>query len=272
MPSLVETVDLQNTGTVYHAPATVTPSNCRIVHVSGQVGAAKNGHVPQDYESQIHLALLNLRKVIIAAGATVNDIAKLTLYIVNYDPAQRKHTRHIQRFLRGHRPAITLVPVSQLAIRGWLFEIDAVVACSEKGKEAVPRSPKDMPQQETVDVAVIGAGLAGLSAAHEILASGLSCVVLEAHDRVGGKTWSQPTSDGKSIVELGAAWVNDVNQTRMISLVRRYGLETIEQNTTGNCIFQNYDGRVSQFPYGEIPDVSEPKHKETYAGTNVSQV
>lgn len=252
MAPLVDIVDLHNTTTAYHAPATVTRT-ANVIHVSGQVGATKNGHTPGDYESQIHLALFNLRKVIIAGGASVNDIAKLTLYIVNYDPAHRKHTRHIQRFLRGHRPAITLVPVAQLALVDWLFEVDAVVACPN----SIPRAIGSGAHQETIDVAIIGAGLAGLSAAREVIRSGLSCVILEAHERVGGKTWSQPTSDGKGIVELGAAWINDVNQTRMIKLVRQFGLEMIAQNTEGNCVFQGTDGRVSQFPYGELPKVCQ---------------
>jgi monoamine oxidase len=256
MAPLVESLDLANTSKVYHAPATVIRSNTRTIHVSGQVGHTKDGHVPTDYVSQIHLALLNLRKVIVAAGATVKDIAKLTFYIVNYNPAQRKHTRPIQRFLQGHRPAITLVPVTQLAVSGWLFEVDAVIACPE-----VPLSistPTSQGKTEVVDVAIIGAGLAGLSAAHEVLRAGLSCVILEARDRVGGKTWSQPLSDGKGMIEMGAAWINDVNQTRMIALTRRYGVELIEQNTSGNCVLQDFDGNASPFPYGELPRASQP--------------
>lgn len=238
----------------YYAPATTVQGNSRLLHVSGQAGTLRDGSVPADYDSQIHLALLNLRKIIVAAGAAVHDIAKLTLYIVNYDPARRRHTRHVQRFLEGHRPAITLVPVPQLAVSSWLFEVDAVVAC--------PAVPAPIPMAldnggpGTADVAIVGAGLAGLSAAHEVLRAGLSCVVLEARDRVGGKTWSSPLAGGQGIAEMGAAWINDVNQTKMIALARRYNLELIEQNTSGDCAFQGFDGKVSTFPYGELPRVS----------------
>ncbi|KAK8061232.1 flavin containing amine oxidoreductase [Apiospora hydei] len=253
MATRIKSLDLANTSKAYYAPATIIQgNNSRLVHVSGQVGTAKDGTVPADCASQIHLALLHLRKILIAAGAAVQDIAKLTLYIVDYDPAQRKHARPIQRFLKGHRPAITLVPVTQLAAPGLLFEVDAVIVCPE-----VPASlpaPTSQKTSETFDVAIIGAGLAGLTAAHEVLGAGLSCVVLEARDRVGGKTWSQPLSGGQGgVAEMGAAWINDVNQTKMIALARRYKLELIEQNTTGNCVLQSFDGKASTFPYGELP-------------------
>ncbi|KAK7961234.1 flavin containing amine oxidoreductase [Apiospora saccharicola] len=246
-------------------PATIVQgNNSRLIHVSGQVGTAKDGTVPADYESQIHLALLHLRKILIAAGATVRDIAKLTLYIVNYDPAQRKHTRPIQRFLKGHRPAITLVPVTQLAAPGWLFEVDAVIACPEVPtvSPSAPTINLQASNSEVFDVAIIGAGLAGLTAAHEVLRAGLSCVVLEARDRVGGKTFSQPllsTDGGREggIAEMSAAWINDVNQTKMIALAQRYNLELIEQNTDGNCVFQGFDGKASTFPYGELPQFDQ---------------
>ncbi|KAJ8118392.1 hypothetical protein ONZ43_g3997 [Nemania bipapillata] len=249
MPKNVDTVDLSNTTAAYYAPATVASAG-KLIHISGQPGNAKDGQVPGDYESQIHLALLNLRKVIVAAGASIGDIAKLTLLIVNYDPSKRQHSRHVQRFLAGHRPAITLIPVPQLAVPSWKFEIDAVIALPTAPPLPVPlRAAK-----EATDVVIIGAGLAGLSAAHDVLKSGLSCVVLEARDRVGGKTWSLALEDGKGTVDLGAAWINDTNQSSMYALAKRYGAELIAQNTEGNCVLQDFDGRCTPFLYGELPN------------------
>ncbi|KAH6973723.1 hypothetical protein BKA56DRAFT_619930 [Ilyonectria sp. MPI-CAGE-AT-0026] len=255
MTKAVETVDLSNTTAAYHAAATIAPAG-RLVHVSGQPGSTKDGSVPGDYESQIHLALLNLRKIIVAAGASVRDIAKLTVYIVDYDAAQAKHRRHIQTFLAGHRPAMTLAPVPKLAVASWLFEIDAVLAIPE-----TPAAPLALPAaQETADVIVIGAGLAGLSAAHDVLKAGLSCIVLEARDRVGGKTWSQPMASGGT-VDLGAAWINDVSQSKMYALAKRYGAELIEQNTTGNVVLQDFDGRCTPFVYGDLPNFDSATRK-----------
>ncbi|KAL3465687.1 hypothetical protein BJX64DRAFT_296960 [Aspergillus heterothallicus] len=246
----IETVDLATTQTAYYAPATIAPPNSQVIHVAGQPGSTNGGTVPADYESQIHLALLNLRKILIVAGASVKDILKLTLYIVNYDPTHRAHTRHIQRFLGGHRPAITLVPVGQLAAANWLFEVEAVVA--RPTSSAVP--PQLSTSKEEVDVVVIGAGLAGLSAATEILKTGLSCFVLEARDRVGGKTWSGAIpGDESAVVDLGAAWMNDVNQSRVYALAKRFGAEVLEQNTTGLCVLQDFNGKCSTFEYGQLP-------------------
>ncbi|PLB40393.1 putative flavin-containing amine oxidase [Aspergillus candidus] len=248
MRSNVETVDLSNTVSACYSPATIAPAN-RMIHIAGQPGSTKHGLVPADYESQIHLALLNLRKLIIAAGSSIEDIVKLNLFIVDYDAGNRKHTRHIQRFLGGHRPAITLLPVPKLAVPSWLFEVDAVINQPE------PPTPPALPAaKETTDVIIVGAGLAGLTATHDILRAGQSCLILEARDRVGGKTWSTPLKDGKGLVDLGAAWINDSNQSKVYALAQRYGAELIEQNTNGNIVLQDADGNCSPFPYGEPPN------------------
>ena len=251
-PKILHTVDLAHTASAYFSPAVVAGSS---IHISGQVGTVKDGSFPEDYDSQIHLALINLKQVIFAAGGLIKDIAKLTLYIVNYDPEKRKHVRHLQKFLKGHRPAITLVPVPQLAVRGYLFEVEAVVVRSQPSPADLVL-PSDSSSVRNVDVVVIGAGLAGLTAAEDVIRSGLSCVVLEARDRVGGKTWSQSLTKGDGVIDLGAAWINDTNQSRMFALAKRFGAELIEQNTSGNCVLQDFDGTCSTFPYGELPRVS----------------
>lgn len=253
----MKTVDLSTTRGQYFAPA--TSSNApEIIHVSGQVGALKSGKVPPCYESQIHLALLNLRKVILSAGASISDVAKLTLFIVDYDPKRRLHTRHLQKFLRGHRPAISLVPVPQLAAPEWLFEIEATLCKSLSVDTTANFASLTGPStQEIADVVVVGAGLSGLNAAREIIKAGFSCVVLEARDRVGGKTWSELLPSGDGTIELGAAWINDTNQSRIYALAEEFGVDLVEQNTRGNCVFQDKDGKVSPFPYGELPRFPE---------------
>jgi len=65
------------------------------------------------------------------------------------------------------------------------------------------------------DVVVIGAGFSGLQAAYSAQQAGLSVVVVEARDRVGGKTWSVPLASGRGYADLGAAYISDMLQPRI---------------------------------------------------------
>lgn len=106
------------------------------------------------------------------------------------------------------------------------------------------------------DVVVVGAGLSGLQAASDIQKAGLSCVVLEARDRVGGKTWTREANNGK-LVDVGAAWINDTNQSKIYTLAKRFNLELVKQNTDGDCVMQISSDTVgSRFAYGDSPHVS----------------
>ncbi|KAI8103236.1 hypothetical protein M9435_004577 [Picochlorum sp. BPE23] len=60
------------------------------------------------------------------------------------------------------------------------------------------------------DVIVIGAGMAGVTAARELSDAGISVIILEARDRVGGRTYSLNTSEGP--VDAGAMWIHDAQE------------------------------------------------------------
>lgn len=72
------------------------------------------------------------------------------------------------------------------------------------------------------DVVVIGAGFAGATAARECAARGLRTLVLEARDRIGGRTWSTQLSSGE-IVEIGGTFVH-WSQPHVWSEITRYNL------------------------------------------------
>jgi len=243
--------------TFSHVATSTGPS--RIITTAGQVGADKNAKVPEDYDEQIELAFTNLSRCLEAGGASVKDVIKLTYYIVNYDLYGRRYFKHLYKFLDGHRPTTTLIPVSQLAKSEFLFEVEAIATVREN------------PLQK-IDVVVIGAGISGLQAAVDVQKAGLSCVVLEARDRVGGKTLSiDPLGEGK-VVDMGAAWINSTNQSRMYDMAKSFGLQTVVQNTLGDVIQQDVDGSVSTFPYGGLPKVPiSPQAVESKILTNYKE-
>ena len=107
--------------------------------------------------------------------------------------------------------------------------------------------------RESVDVVVIGAGLSGLRAALNIQAAGLSCAVVEATDRVGGKTLTLPSKkSGRGVNDLGAAWINDTTQSEIFKLVQHYELQTEIQMDRGRDVWVHDDGVILS-PHGVLP-------------------
>lgn len=112
-----------------------------------------------------------------------------------------------------------------------------------------------MAQSEQVDVAVVGAGLAGLRAAERLLDAGLTVRVVEARDRVGGRTVGQEI--GGATFDLGAQWIG-VGQERMAALVPRLGLETRPQHHAGTKVLEvrgkvsNYKSSIPSLPPGPL--------------------
>lgn len=84
------------------------------------------------------------------------------------------------------------------------------------------------------DVLVIGGGLAGLSAARALRKAGQSVLLLEARDRVGGRTWTEAHDD--VFIDRGGAWIGPT-QTRMQALVAEYGLDVLPQPTEGKNVY-----------------------------------
>lgn len=104
-----------------------------------------------------------------------------------------------------------------------------------------------------MDVVVVGAGLAGLTAANALQEAGRSVVVLEARDRVGGRNYDVALGSGGELTELGGQWIGP-GQTAIAALAKSLGISTFETYSTGNSIY-GYAG--SYQPYaGSIPPAS----------------
>jgi monoamine oxidase len=95
------------------------------------------------------------------------------------------------------------------------------------------RSRNAVPATTTVDVAIVGAGFAGLSAAERLVSMGLSVRVIEGRDRVGGRSLSGEVAGVK--VDLGATWVSR-RHTAIRSLADRVGCTTTGQFAHGRNV------------------------------------
>jgi monoamine oxidase len=103
----------------------------------------------------------------------------------------------------------------------------------------------------TSDVIVVGAGLSGLVAARAVARAGRRVRVLEARDRVGGRTLS--TSAHGQIVDLGAQWIGDKHE-RLRALAAELGVETFAQHAAGKKRLDRGDGELRVFT-GLLPKI-----------------
>jgi monoamine oxidase len=87
---------------------------------------------------------------------------------------------------------------------------------------------------ERVDVVVVGGGFAGATAARELVAAGRSTVLLEARDRLGGRTWT--TDFGEHTVELGGTWVY-WTQPHVWAELSRYGIAVEPDDTAYDAYY-----------------------------------
>lgn len=106
-----------------------------------------------------------------------------------------------------------------------------------------------MARAERVDVVVVGAGLAGLTAARELAAAGARVRVLEARDRVGGRTLNHDLGNGE-VVEAGGQFVGPT-QGHVLGLAEELGVETFPAYAEGQTVYVHGD-RSKRFG-GDIP-------------------
>src|SRR3954451_22677523 len=105
----------------------------------------------------------------------------------------------------------------------------------------------------THDAVVVGAGLAGLSAARRLRAAGKSVIVLEARGRVGGRNLDQSLPRGAGVVELGGQWAGP-GQDKVLALAKEFAIDTFETYADGSSVY--YANGQRQTYSGDIPPAS----------------
>lgn len=121
----------------FDAPGTVKPFGIfssaawqpegKVLHVSGQVAQDATGAVmgKGDIRGQTRQVLENIRTVLAGAGGTMDDVARVTVYVTDMSGLAQIHEVRGQYFRRPY-PASTLVEVKRLVKPEYLIEIDAV--------------------------------------------------------------------------------------------------------------------------------------------------
>jgi enamine deaminase RidA (YjgF/YER057c/UK114 family) len=106
-------------------------SGDRVIHLAGQVGQDENGNfVEGGLAAQAERALLNLGRALEAAGASENDLVKLTVYVVRWEPSMFEELVSGLGAAQAQRPGpevpVTLIGVHSLFQPDMLIEIEGV--------------------------------------------------------------------------------------------------------------------------------------------------
>ena len=121
-----------------------------------------------------------------------------------------------------------------------------------KSKQRKPASANT----HRADVIVVGAGLAGLTAARAVQRAGRSVLVLEARGRVGGRCYSRSLGAGTSdVANMGATFVGPT-QTRILALMSELGVRKFPTYATGKLVWYE-KGKATPYT-GTIPPASDP--------------
>jgi 2-iminobutanoate/2-iminopropanoate deaminase len=107
----------------------------RIVYIAGQLGLDRSGKLvgaPGDFRAQVEQAFENLKSALAATGATLADVVKINSYLTDIAHAATFREARKKYLNQSAPPASTLVAISELAVEGAMFEIEAVAVLSSK--------------------------------------------------------------------------------------------------------------------------------------------
>lgn len=128
-PKLINPAELFNPSPYGFSHSISVESPSTICFISGQSGGVGENHaLADDFKTQVQDALNNLEIVLQNHCMTFDNIVKITLLIVdhNQDKLEIWAEEAKKAWKNAYLPTSTLIPVSQLALPGMLFEIDAI--------------------------------------------------------------------------------------------------------------------------------------------------
>ena len=111
-----------------YSTAVIVPAGAKIAYISGQGGQDSTGGLAPDNAAQVKQAYANLGAALEGLGAPPDQVAKLTIFVVDHDMSKLGVlTENVKAMFGDRLPAQTLVPVPKLAIEPMLFEVEAIV-------------------------------------------------------------------------------------------------------------------------------------------------
>lgn len=112
--------------------------------------------------------------------------------------------------------------------------IDITSPAGPDSDRPASRGLRDWPANP--DVIIVGAGAAGLSAARTLRKKGLSCLILEAAERVGGRAWTENRSFGAP-VDHGCSWISGADRNPFTKLAEDLGYTLVDHTHAGTDLF-----------------------------------
>ncbi|MBJ7608962.1 MAG: FAD-dependent oxidoreductase [Candidatus Dormibacteraeota bacterium] len=172
-------------------------------------------------------------------------------------------------------PTFSRAPrVTRRSLLGGALAAGAGLAIPDVVRAAGPGHAVSAPGSRSCDVVIVGAGLAGLTTARLLAQAGLTVVVVEARDRVGGRTLNHPLGDGR-VIEVGGQWVGPLPgepatatvpaqavykpQSRIYALAKQVGIGTFKTYNSGKYVDFSNGNRTTYDSSTRIPaDLSAP--------------